>query len=308
MLALLVLSSSLAGCIDSSGELERPDSLPEDESWEVGDWWLYTFITPQFGEDSARLVVSEDNAADNQWMLGISNQEEAIRHAVVNHNPFLGRITKGTLSVYENGEEQNVLNFPWDAEDEWQFTLFGIAWSAEISGYRSNGVIVSASSSDGQSISYEYNSGHGFLDEFTWTDSSGAVQLEMQLVKSGENHDGTTWFYRGTDLIDRTYENTDTEVYDTFLDSGHPSGAEFNKLVWYLDVTITQGGSGSLTMKDHSGASPLTRAWGSNSQERGSVGTIPSNSGEYSLTIHTTRQGSSLHLKVAGAIENSWTL
>ena len=241
-------------------------------------------------------------------MLGISSEEEAIRHAVVNHNPFLGRIVKGSLSVYENGEPQSVFNFPWDADEDWQFTLFGISWSAEITGYRGNGVIVSASSSDGQSISYEYNADHGFLDEFVWTDSNGVSQLEMQLVKTGVEHEGTTWFYRGMDLIDRTYENTDTEVYDTFLDSGHPSGADFNRLVWYIDVIITQGGTGSLVMKDHSGVSPLTRAWGSNSQERGSVGTIPSNSGEYSLTIHTTRQGSSLHLKVAGAIVTSWTL
>ena len=46
-------------------------------------------------------------------MVGISSEKEAQRHAVVNHNPFLGRVTFDQLSVYENGEPQRVFNFPW---------------------------------------------------------------------------------------------------------------------------------------------------------------------------------------------------
>ena len=30
-------------------------------------------------------------------------------------------------------------------------------------------------------------------------------------------------FYRARDLIDRMYEENDQEIYDSFLDSGHPS-------------------------------------------------------------------------------------
>ena len=77
-------------------------------------------------------------------------------------------------------------------------------------------------------------------------------------------------------------------------------------MVWYLDVNIAQGGSGTLSMKDHQGASPLTRAWGSG-LGKGAIGTIPSLSGDYSLTI-TLGQSSELHLKVAGGIITQWTL
>ena len=72
----------------------------------VGQNWLYTFITPQFGEDSARLVVAEIDNGSGEYVLGISSEREAQRHAVINHNPFLGRMTIDALAVYENGEPQ----------------------------------------------------------------------------------------------------------------------------------------------------------------------------------------------------------
>ena len=56
-------------------------------------------------------------------------------------------------------------------------------------------------------------------------------------------------------LIDRLYEENDQEVYDTFLDEGHPS-REAMGIHWCgtLDVEISQGGSGSLSLKDHAGS------------------------------------------------------
>jgi len=63
-----------------------------------------------------------------------------------------------------------------------------------------------------------------------------------------------------------------------------------------------------LTMKDHAGASPLTRAWGSGATEKGAIGTIPSNSGDYSLTVTVRGPSSFIHLKVAGALVFQWTL
>ena len=102
--ALLLLMLSLSGCINTgsdSGEFSVDEA--EKPGWEVGDWWLYTFETAQFGEDTARLVVTEIQEDEGLYMLGISSEREAQRHAVVNHNPFLGRVTIDSLSVYENG-------------------------------------------------------------------------------------------------------------------------------------------------------------------------------------------------------------
>ena len=54
---------SLAGCTSNDASSGSTDSMTEEEKqlpeWSIGQNWLYTFITPQFGEDSARLVVAE---------------------------------------------------------------------------------------------------------------------------------------------------------------------------------------------------------------------------------------------------------
>ena len=116
ILAFMVLMLlPLSGCISttsySDSESFNVDST-EKPGWDIGDWWLYTFETPQFGEDTARLVVTEIREDNGLYMLGISSEREAQRHAVINHNPFLGRVTIGELSVYENGDPQPVFKFP----------------------------------------------------------------------------------------------------------------------------------------------------------------------------------------------------
>ena len=173
-MTLLMLSLGLAGCLDgptvsTSGQGDTRAEELVLPTWEVGDQWLYTFTTPQFGEDSARLVVAEVDDENGLYRLGISNEREAQRHAVINHNPFLGRITMEGLSVYEQGEAQPVFNFPWEKGQTWSFTLFGQAWTAStVSIY--NGVVdVLADSEDGHRLMYAFNGREGFLDSLVWT-------------------------------------------------------------------------------------------------------------------------------------------
>jgi hypothetical protein len=256
------------------------------------------------------LVVAETDDGEGNYVLGISSEREAQRHAVINHNPFLGRMTIDGLSVYENGEPQQVFAFPWSIGQKWSFTLFGQEWTANTDSITNGNVRVSAESDDGHELDYTFSGSKNFLERFVWRDSDGVIQLRMDLNIARSNYEGDVFFYRARDLIDRMYEENDQEIYDTFLDSGHPSEGDWNTLVWYLDVEIASNGpaSGSLTMKDHAGASPLTRAWGSGATEKGAIGTIPSNSGEYSLTVTVRGPSSYIHLRVAGALVFQWTL
>ncbi|HJM20264.1 MAG TPA: hypothetical protein QF802_07395, partial [Candidatus Thalassarchaeaceae archaeon] len=111
LLVLLLIATSFAGCLgggddDDSNSEDEPFNVP---TWEIGDWWLYTFTTPEFSDDTARLVVAENDTEEGTaYNLAISNHVEARRHAALNHNPFLGRITHGNLSAYENGIPQPV--------------------------------------------------------------------------------------------------------------------------------------------------------------------------------------------------------
>ena len=75
LLSLLMLTVSLAGCVtDGGSSLSGIGDTTEDElalpEWQIGDQWLYTFITPEFGEDSARLVVADVREDDGQIHAG----------------------------------------------------------------------------------------------------------------------------------------------------------------------------------------------------------------------------------------------
>ncbi|RJU93729.1 MAG: hypothetical protein DWC03_04210 [Candidatus Poseidoniales archaeon] len=314
VLSLLMMTVSLAGCI-TQGDLSSSDigNTTEDElalpDWQIGDQWLYTFITPEFGEDSARLVVADVRTDDGLFMLGISSEGEAQRHAVINHNPFLGRVTMDGLSVYENGEPQSVFRFPWSAGDSWSFRLLGQDWIASTENIYNGEVTVSATSAEGHSLNYVFSGREGFIKSLLWTDDEGINHLEMNLNQKKTGYTGDVFFYRAGDIHDNLYEENDQEIYDTFLDEGYSPNEAWDTLVWYLDVEISQqGGSGSLSIKDHQGASPLTRAWGAGATEKGSFGTIPSNSGDHSITVTLRGEDSFAHLKVAGALVRSWTL
>ena len=314
LLSAVMLLGMLSGCINNEASTTNGigDTTEEDlvlPDWQLGDQWLYTFITPQFGEDSTRLVVADIRADDGLFMLGISSEAEAQRHAVINHNPFLGRVTMDGLSVYENGEPQSVFNFPWEIGNTWYFRLLGQDWSATTNNIYNGEVTVSATSNEGHSLDYVFSGRQGFLKSFTWTSDEGIENLQMILNQKKTGYTGDVFFYRAGDIHDNLYEENDQEVYDTFLDAGYSPNEAWDTLVVYLDVEISQqGGSGSLSIKDHQGATPLTRAWGAGATEKGSVGTIPSNSGEHSITVTVRGQESFIHLKVAGALVRSWTL
>ena len=315
LLSLLMLTVSLAGCINDEGSnIGDIGNTTEDElalpDWQIGDQWLYTFVTPQFGEDSARLVVADVREDDGLFMLGISSEGEAQRHAVINHNPFLGRVTMDGLSVYENGEPQPVFNFPWTVGNTWEFRLLGQQWTASTDNIYNGEVTVSAQSDEGHELDYVFTGREGFIKTLVWQDNEGTENLRMNLNQKKTGYSGDVFFYRAGDLHDNLYEENDQEIYDSFFDEGYSSNEAWDTLVWYLDVEIDdKGGSGSLTISDQQdGTSPLSRAWGNGATEKGSFGTIPSKTGEHRITLTLQGETSFVHLKVAGALVRSWSL
>ena len=192
-MASLMAMCILSGCIETGDSGQSEESADVDMAlpeWEVGNNWLYTFITPQFGEDSARLVVAEIDNESGDYQVGISSEREAQRHAVINHNPFLGRMTIDGLSVYENGVPQKVFSFPWVIGDEWSFTLFGQEWSATTVSINNGNARVSAGSSEGHELQYTFSGSDGFLERLVWEDSEGRNQLRMELNVARSNYQG----------------------------------------------------------------------------------------------------------------------
>ena len=309
-LSALLMATALSGCSGISGIVGGSDSV-EVPTWEVGDWWLYTFSTPDYTDDTARLVVASVSEENNtSYMLAISSLTEARRHAVLNHNPFLGRMTQEDLSAYENDEAQTVMDFPLEEDKTWGFTLFSLEWSASVWSISGNSVTIGANADDGSHLEYVYDGDVGFFSTFVWTDSSGVQQMRMMLADSGEGHSGDVYFVRGGDLYSDVWEDTgpDVEVRDTFFVSDHPSDGEWDEMIYFLDAECGGGSSTiSLTLRDHGSLSALERVWGPGASESGTLGTIPYPSEEYTLTATFTGD-TYLRLKIAGGITTSWSL
>ena len=309
---VVLLSSSLAGC--TGGQSSGDDSATSDFEvpiWETGDWWLYTFSTPDYSDDTARLVVASTSEEDGTaYMLAISSLTEARRHAVLNHNPFLGRMTHSELGAFENGVAQSVLSFPLEEGNTWSFTLFSKEWDAFVSDISGSTAVIIATSSDGSRLDYVFDSEVGFFYSFTWKDELGGTKLRMMLSDRGTGHSGDVYFVRGGDLFSDTWEDSgnDIEIRDTFLVSDHPSDGEWDEMIYFIDADCGSGSSISLTLRDHMSVSALERIWGPGASEMGTLGTIPYPSGEYTLTATFTGGTTFLRVRVAGGITQSWAL
>ena len=308
--ALAVLSIALQGCVGSTSSILGGSDDLEVPDWEIGDWWLFTFTTPEFYDDSARLVVAtvDEEEGGTAYMLGISSEEEARRHAVLNHNPFLGRITHSTLGVFENGFEQPVLSFPLSSK-YWEFSLFDVDWEAQ-SNLEGQRAYVTATGSDGGVLTYTYDESVKFITSFVRKDSDGLELLRITLAQSGTDHMGEVHFMRGKDLLSRDYENDSPngDVEDSFLVQDHPNDGSWDEMIYLMDASAGGGGSSiTLTLRDHTSSSVLERFWGPGSSESGTLGTIPSPSGEYTLTASFTGQ-TELGIMIAGGIGYSWSL
>ncbi|MBJ23561.1 MAG: hypothetical protein CMB64_02710 [Euryarchaeota archaeon] len=314
VVTLVILMLFFPGCLSGSSSSEGDASETFDSPvWELGDWWMYTFTTPEFGDVTTRLVVTEVDAQENSsYILGITNQLEAHRHALLNFNPFLGRITHANLSVYENGEPQPFFSFPLKEGNTWDFDLLGYSnWNAQILMVNDGVAYISAQNSDGGTLEYSFDSNIKFISKLVWKDTSEQVKLEMSWSgQKGDGYTGDAFFVRAFDLRNEVYEGNDGETYDsTFLDNGHPSDGNFDQLYIYLDVEIESSASshGSFTIKDHRGISPKVETWNAGTSEKGSISVIPSQSGEYSLTVTCTGSGSIIHVIVVGGLESVWT-
>ena len=174
LLTMMCISGCLGGSNTHNNSYDSEIVVPE---WDLGDWWMYTFTTPEFGDVTTRFVVTEINAEENtSYMLGITNQLEAHRHALLNFNPFLGRMTHSNLSVYENGIPQSVLSFPLVNGKQWSFDLFGFTnWNAEIIMIENSVAYITASHDEGGLISYSFDDNIEFLSGFLWKDNDETV-------------------------------------------------------------------------------------------------------------------------------------
>ena len=110
-IATIMISTVFGGCLSNPFKPEEDYGdellLPE---WKKGYYWEYAVKTAG-RELSTTMVVSIDDD-EYDYYVSSSTVNDAKMHAVLNHNPALGRVEKTNLAVYENGETQTLFDFP----------------------------------------------------------------------------------------------------------------------------------------------------------------------------------------------------
>lgn len=302
--ATVVLLLLAAGCLSASPGGDDSDGAGAIAApvWETGQWWTYVVVIPEEVVVTTMVVGDVD---ETDYHLGSSRLVDAQRHAVLNHNPALGRIRVADMALYEKNEPQLLLQFPLETGASWNFSLFGVErFDAMITAVADGRATIVAESPSGDRLEYVYHRASGWLTSFVHSEAGGEL-LRMTLVEAGTGYSGEAWFCRGGDLYEGEFSGPDFEFYDTaFANDGHVRYGPWSYIVYWLEEDI-RSGSGELVLRDHDGAQ-LTRVYAPGNSHRG-LGVVTGASGNWTLQVSLSGNAD-VRLVVAGAIEYGWTL
>ena len=305
-IVLLFLGTTISGCLGDSFSNNTDDIAISSPNWIKSDFWEYSVKTSNL-ELSTTMVVSIDNDATDYY-VGTGTLEDAKRHAVLNHNPALGRVQMSDFAVYENNEPQKIIDFPLKTSKSWSFSLYGenefVASVIEIE----NGLAeISAVSDSGARISYIFSQEARWFSYFEFTNANGEAILSMELANYGTGFTGNAYFCRGGDLYDKEFEGPDLEVYDTvYISEGHQRYGNWNYILYFLEANTGGSGSGELTLKDHLGTELLFETF-SPGVTKNEMGSVEGNSGNWTFEIALSGD-SYVRMRIAGAIQYTYAV
>ena len=157
-LVALFWGSTFSGCLDSDLFSNNDEKIIVAPTWTKGDFWQYSVKTQNMEISTTMVVSIDDDATD--YYVGAGSLEDAKRHAVLNHNPALGRVQISNFAVYENNVPQNIIDFPLKSDKSWSFNLYGEDFVAIVlTNIRDENtdIEISATSNSGATILYHYD-------------------------------------------------------------------------------------------------------------------------------------------------------
>ena len=299
--------STMSGCLgDGLFSSEENTTSIGDPNWEKGDFWEYSVKTINL-EISTTMVVSIDNDATDYY-IGAGSLEDAKRHAVLNHNPALGRIQMSDFAIYENNVPQKILDFPLEESKSWSFSLYGEnEFITSVISIQNGKVEISAVSDSGARISYIFDEEARWLSYFEYINSNGESQLTMNLANYGSGFTGNSYFCRGGDLYDKEFNGPDVEVYDTvYVNEGHERYGNWNYILYFLEAETGGSGSGELVLKDQLGTEVLVETF-SPGVTRNDLGTVEGDSGNWTFELSLSGEAY-VRMRIAGAIQYTYAV
>ena len=305
-IVLLFLGTTISGCLGDGFSNNTDDIAISSPSWIKSDFWEYSVKTSNL-EISTTMVVSIDNDATDYY-VGAGSLEDAKRHAVLNHNPALGRVQMSDYSVYENNQPQKIIDFPLKTSKSWSFSLYGEnEFVASVIDIQNGMAEISAVSDNGARINYIFSQEARWFSYFEFNNANGETVLSMELANYGTGFTGNAYFCRGGDLYDKEFEGPDLEVYDTvYVNEGHERYGNWNYILYQLETEIGTTGGGELVLRDHESTAIETLVFNSGTNQR-IMGTVEGSSGNWTLEISLSGD-SYVRARIAGAIQYTYTV
>ena len=95
------MSTSFGGCLGDriipNNENSMSISVP---IWTKGLFWDYSVKTQEIETSTTMIVAEDSNSTD--YSVGTSSLMDAKQHAVLNHNPAIGRVKMSDLSTSDH--------------------------------------------------------------------------------------------------------------------------------------------------------------------------------------------------------------
>ena len=305
-IASLFLGTVISGCLGDGFKTNNDEITLSSPSWVKSDFWEYSVKTSNLEVSTTMVVATDDDATD--YYVGTGSLEDAKRHAVLNHNPALGRVQISDFAIYENNQPQKIIDFPLKVSKSWSFSLYGEEeFVASVIDINNGKAEISAVSDSGARLSYIFNQDARWLSYFEFVNENGEANLVMELANYGTGFTGNAYFCRGGDLYDKEFEGPDLEVYDTvFVNEGHERYGNWNYILYFLESNTGSSGSGELTLKDHLGTELLVETF-SPGVTKNEMGSVEGDSGNWTFEIALSGD-SYVRMRIAGAIQYTYAV
>lgn len=333
LLATVLLALPLAGCADNGptdgddGETPTGPPAAAIPRWNLGDAWTYKVRTFEFPETTSTMLVYDDDG--NNYHIGVTEEQQALVHALFNVNPQLGRIQKGNLAVYEAGEPRAMYRFPITDGDTWQTDLFvsihggrlnaEATWSDAIAtglGPKPGYEIV-ATNGQGFEVRYDYIPEIGWFSKLHVTDADGTVLHDLRVTGHQRERAGTAYFVRGDDLFEETFGPSGSAVpsrttRNVLVDGASAEGGQYGPYdLQALNVQVTVPNANNdraeVTIRDGNGDEVYTRSFLATQRDEFKFQTVRGDPGQWEITV-TLSGGATATVRLAGAWSYSGTV
>ena len=306
LIVAILTCAATSGCLSDSFTNQEDETSLLSPKWVKSDFWEYSVKTTNLEISTTMVVATDDDATD--YYVGAGSLEDAKRHAVLNHNPALGRVQMSDFAIYENNLPQTILDFPLKISKSWTFSLYGVDdFTASVIDIQNDVAEISAVGGDGARLTYSFSKEVRWFSSFEYVNENGEVILNMELANFGTGFTGNSYFCRGGDLYDKEFEGPDLEVYDTvYVSEGHQRYGNWNYILYYLEADIGSSGSGELTLKDQFGTELLFETF-SPGNTRNDLGSVGGDSGNWTFEIALSGE-SYVRMRIAGAIQYTYAV